>query len=429
MNSLDGNEEIHLKRVIVVGGGASGLMAAIMAARQGAKVTLLEKNKQTGKKLLVTGNGRCNFTNRDQRLSFYRSQNPELVKKVLEKFSMEQTVAFFEDLGIFVKDRSGYLYPSSGQAASIAEVLRLEAQRLQIKMACSTEVLNVKKQGDIFCVATDGWTYEADAVILACGSKAAPETGSTGDGYRFAENMGHHVISPLPALTGLCAAEKDCGKMAGVRMDAGVNFLIDGVSCIEEKGEVQFTSYGLSGIPVFQVSRYASRALEDGGKCEIDLDLWPMSRAEQIVQSLEKKKKYTGSRSGTDVLLGMFPEKLSQVLLERAGISRKKKGKDWSEKEAQKLAEQIKRFRFTITRCRGYEQAQVCTGGVPLTELKGSSMESAVVPGLYMAGELLDVDGACGGYNLQWAWSSGFLAGVHAAKEKTGGRHEAINLS
>lgn len=403
-----------MKKVIVIGGGASGLMAAVMAARQGAKVTLLEKNKQTGKKLLVTGNGRCNFTNRNQDISRYRSQNPELAKNVLDAFPMPETVGFFEELGITVKDRWGYLYPNSGQAASIAEVLRLEAQRLQVKLACNTEVLSLEKQGEIFYVRTDGWTYEADAVIVACGSKAAPETGSTGDGYRFAERMGHHVIPPLPALTGLYAAEKDCGKLVGVRMDANVALFIDGALCTEEEGEVQFTSYGLSGIPVFQISRYVSRALKEGRTCEVRLDFWSTHKAEQIAKLLYEKREHTGNRSGTDVLLGMFPEKLSQVLLERAGISRKKKGKDWTENEYRRLAEQVKEFRFTITRCRGYEQAQVCTGGVPLSELKGVSMESAVVPGLYLAGELLDVDGACGGYNLQWAWSSGFLAGTHA---------------
>lgn len=406
-----------MKKVIVIGGGASGLMAAVTASRQGAKVTLLEKNKQVGKKLLVTGNGRCNFTNRNQRLSHYRSCNPELAEKVLEAFPAEETVRFFEELGIMVKDRAGYLYPNSGQASSIAEVLRLEAQRLQVKMACNTEVLSVKKEKENFVVKTEGWIYEADAVILACGSKAAPETGSTGDGYRFAGSMGHQVITPLPALTGLYAVEKDCGKLSGVRMDAGVKLLIDSELCTEEEGEVQFVSYGLSGIPVFQVSRYVSRALENQKKCEIKLDLCPSYTLEQIIKMLWQKQEHTGSRTGTDVLLGMFPEKLSQVLLERSGISQKKKGREWKDTDYQHLAEQIKGLRFTISRCRGYEQAQVCTGGVPLTELKGISMESRIVPELYLAGELLDVDGACGGYNLQWAWSSGFLAGIHAAKE------------
>lgn len=403
-----------MRKVIVIGGGASGLMAAVMAARQGAKVTLLEKNKQTGKKLLVTGNGRCNFTNRNQELSNYRSDSPAFVKEALQAYSMPDTVGFFEELGLLVKDRYGYLYPNSGQAASVAELLRLEAQRLQIKMSCNTEVLSVEKTDNIFKVKTGGWTYEGDAVILACGSKAAPETGSTGDGYRLAQSFGHTVIKPLPALTGVHAAEKDCAKLAGVRQDAVVALFTDGEKCIEDEGEVQFTSYGLSGIPIFQVSRYVSRALEAGQRCEVTLDLWVTHTAELIERILKEKQAFTGNRTGTDVLLGMFPEKLSQVLLERAGISVKKKGKDWSDKELHKLAAQMKQLRFTVTKCRGYEQAQVCTGGVPLNELKGISMESSLVPGLYLAGELLDVDGACGGYNLQWAWTSGCLAGKHA---------------
>lgn len=405
----------------MIGGGASGLMAAITAARQGAKVILLEKNKQTGKKLLVTGNGRCNFTNRNQELSNYRSEDQELIRPVLEAFSAEDTIAFFEELGIFVRDRSGYLYPNSGQASSIADVLRLEVQRLSgthfIKEVYNTEVLAVEKQENVFKVRTEGWTYEGEAVILACGSEAAPRTGSSGDGYRFAGSLGHHVIKPLPALTGVYVRENDRGTLAGVRMDAKVTLLIDGKAFLSEQGEVQFASYGLSGIPVFQVSRYVSRALEKGKTCEIHLDLCPEYGVSEVEMLLIKKGKYTGERKGTDIMTGMFPEKLSQVLLGRAGISVKKSRREWTDTDCRRLAEQIKELSFHIFGCRGYEQAQVCTGGVPLRELKGISMESAVVPGLYFAGELLDVDGACGGYNLQWAWSSGYLAGIHAAGE------------
>lgn len=408
-----------MKRVIVIGGGASGLMAAIMAARGGAKVTLAEKNRQAGKKLLATGNGRCNFTNRRQELSLYRSGYPELVKKVLEAYSMEDTVAFFEELGILVKDRNGYLYPNSGQASSIAEVLRLEVQRLArqhlIKEAYNTEVLGVEKQKDIFRVRTEGWTYEGEAVILACGSEAAPKTGSTGDGYRFARELGHQIIPPLPALTGVYVREEDRGMLAGIRMDAKVTLRIDGEACMEEKGEVQFASYGLSGIPVFQVSRYVSRALAEGRACEIDLDICPGHTEAELEEILKRHGERMKDRKGTDILMGMFPEKLSQMLLGRAGISLKKSRKDWTGQDCLRLAGQMKKLVFHLFGCRGYEQAQVCTGGVPLTELKGISMESAVVPGLYFAGELLDVDGACGGYNLQWAWSSGSLAGTYAA--------------
>ncbi len=407
-----------MREVVVIGGGASGMMAAIAAARCGAKVTLIEKNTQAGKKLLMTGNGRCNFTNQDQRLMHYRSQHQKLVEPVLKAFSMEDTVTFFKELGIVVKDRKGYLYPASNQAASVVKVLQLELRRLLVKEAYHTEVLSVKKQKEGFLVETEGWKYKADAVILACGSMAAPKTGSTGDGYRFARQLGHTVGKVLPALTGVYVKEKDAEKLAGVRMEAKVTLLIDGKNHAEDEGEVQFASYGLSGIPIFQISRYAAWALEDGKKCEICLDFLKEHTFEDVREILEKQKKYTQTRRGVDCLLGIFPEKLSQVLLLRAKISAKKIRKDWTEEEIERLLIQIKRMGFFITRCRGYEQAQVCTGGVPLTEIKGTTMESLKSSGLYLTGELLDVDGACGGYNLQWAWSSGYLAGVHAAKEE-----------
>lgn len=403
-------------QILVAGGGASGLMAAVAAARQGAKVTLLEKNKQTGKKLLVTGNGHCNFTNRNQEQGKYRSGSPAFVERALKAFGWEDTVAFFEELGIPARDRDGYLYPASGQAASVADALRLEAGRLKVKMSCNTEILSVEYRDGRFLARTGGWEYEGGALILACGSPAAPETGASGDGYRFAESLGHTVETPLPALTGVYAAEKDCGKLAGVRQEARAVLLVDGQICAEETGEVQFTSYGLSGIPIFQISRYVSRALEQKKTCEICLDLWSGRGNGRMRAVFEKSRQYTKDRSGAGALLGIFPEKLSRVLLERAGISLAKKRGDWTRAEEERLTALIGTFRFNVTRCRGYEQAQVCTGGVPLAELKGITMESDRTPGLYLAGELLDVDGACGGYNLQWAWTSGYLAGRAAAE-------------
>lgn len=410
-------ETEKLKRVLIIGGGASGLMAAIAAARQGAKVTLLEKNRQTGKKILATGNGRCNFTNRDQGIQHYRCDDPDWVAHALQSFSMEDTVRFFEELGIRVKDRNGYLYPASGQAASIAEVLRLEALRLGVKLACSTEVLDVRHEKGVFQAVTEGWIYEGEALILACGSKAAPETGSSGDGYRFAASFGHTVRTPLPALTGLYAKEKDCGMLAGVRTDAAVCLKI-GTMEQREEGEIQFTSYGLSGIPIFQLSRYAARALEEGLEAEIRLDLCPEYEAEELKQLFQERMSYIGGRSGDAVLLGMFPEKLSDYVLKRAKIAGKKKSREWSNKDWNCLTAVIKGLDFHIAKCRGYEQAQICTGGVPLSELTGIQMESAKAPGLYLSGELLDVDGACGGYNLQWAWTSGYLAGKAAGSEE-----------
>ena len=231
--------------------------------------------------------------------------------------------------------------------------------------------------------------------------------------------MGHTVVDPLPALTGLCVAEKDGGKVAGVRADGAVTLQI-GEEKYCESGELQFTSYGLSGIPVFQISRYAARALNQGIECSVTLDLCPLRKRDQVLTRLKDRRAYTQERRGAAVLLGMFPDKLCSLLLERAGISLKKQGGDWTDEDCERLAAQIKGLHFTISRCRGYEQAQICTGGVPLTELDHTTMESRRVPGLYLTGELIDVDGACGGYNLQWAWTSGYLAGRAAAQEQKG---------
>ncbi|MDO4261494.1 MAG: NAD(P)/FAD-dependent oxidoreductase [Eubacteriales bacterium] len=414
-----------MKRVLIVGGGASGLMAAIAAAGQGAKTTLLEKNRQTGRKLLSTGNGRCNFTNRDQGIAHYRTESADFVERALRAFSAEDAVRFFEDLGMTVKDRGGWLYPGSGSAASVAELLRLTAAEVGVKLACDTPVRSVWKENGRFLAETDGWTYEADALILACGTEAAPQTGACGDGWRFAESFGHTVVTPLPALTGLCAAEQDCGKLAGVRADAEATLTIIETSgegeprTYRETGEIQFASYGLSGIPVFQLSRYAARALHRGGTCRVRLNLCPQWEEERLLRFLRERKERAGQRKGQTALLGVFPDKLSAVLLERARIPAKKPMGDWTEDELLRLAGQIRGLAFTVTRCRGFEQAQVCTGGVPLGELSDVTMESALVPGLYLTGELLDVDGECGGYNLQWAWTTGYLAGAAAAgKEK-----------
>ncbi len=403
------------RRVTVVGGGASGLMAAIHAARCGAKTTLLEKNRQTGKKLLATGNGRCNFTNRDQRPEMYHGQHTDLALRSLGAFSMEETVDFFRSIGICPKEREGWLYPASFQAADVAEALRLEALRAGVKIACNGKVTAVEKCGDVFRTHTDGWVYESEALILACGSQAAPATGSDGDGYRFARSFGHTVLEPLPALTALTMAETDCKRLTGVRAEAQVKLLIDGTPAAAETGEVQFTAYGLSGIPVFQVSRYASEAVRDGHICRIFLDLSAGQEKDVLLEKLKKRVEMIGERAGSAFLLGMFPQKLCGVLLERSGIPIDRRAADWTDAELIRLSEQIRDMRFTVTGSRGFDQAQVCAGGVPLSELKIPSMESRIVSGLYLAGELLDVDGACGGYNLQWAWSSGALAGRNAA--------------
>ena len=417
-----------MRRVLVIGGGASGLMAAIQAARSGAKVTLLEQNRQVGKKILVTGNGRCNLTNRDQELSHYRGSDSGFAAAVLQQFGLEETLEFFGGLGILVKDRNGYLYPYSDQASSVAEVLRMEAERLGVKMALGNRILKLSAAGKGFEASTDGWTYEGDACVLAAGSAAAPATGSDGSGYVLAESLGHRVVKPLPALVQLRCRERFFERLAGLRMEASVKILAgdpapaggkknaERKELVEDRGEVQFTKNGISGIPVFQVSRYAVRALDESRRVEARLNLLPRFEKRELEKYFASRRKDGGYKKGEQFLTGLFPGKMSLCLLERAGISKNKKAEDWTAGELERLLLQIRDFQTEIVSGGSFEQAQVCSGGVDTREICPETMESRLVPGLFFAGEVLDIDGACGGYNLQWAWSSGYTAGRSAAK-------------
>jgi len=404
-----------MKKVLIVGGGASGLLAAISAARAGAAVTLLEHNKQVGKKLLVTGNGRCNLTNINQDSANYRGSVPNFANQVLGTFGMHDTLRFFTELGIFTKNRKGCLYPYSEQASAVVEALRMEAEHQKVKLALNTEILDIEHKDHRFFITTKGWLYEGDALILAAGSCAAPKTGSDGSGYTYAKKLGHRIVKPLPALVQLRSKDKVFAQLAGLRMDAKVTILADGEMEARDQGEVQFTDYGLSGIPVFQVSRYAARAMEDGEEVQARLDLMPVFQTEDFAAYLYGRIQAGGYKTAEQMLVGLFPKKMADCLLERAGIPKQKKAETLTGAEREKLVCACKEFTVDIYACNGFDQAQVCCGGVDTSQVDSRTLESILVPGLYFAGEILDVDGACGGYNLQWAWSSGYVAGVYAA--------------
>lgn len=408
------------RRVLVIGGGASGLMAAIAAAEHGAKVTLLERNRQVGKKILVTGNGRCNLTNLDQDLSHYRGGEPGFAAAVLGEFGLSETLERFKRMGVHTRSRNGYLYPYSDQASSVADALRMEAEHLGVKLALGNQVLALEAlpegKGARFAARTEGWTYEGDACVLAAGSAAAPATGSDGSGYALAQSLGHRIIKPLPALTALRCREAFYGRLAGLRMEAVVRILADGKELALDRGEVQFTKNGISGIPVFQVSRFAVRALDEGKKVEGRLDLLPsLTGKGELEKFFQNRLRQGGWKGSRQFLTGLFPEKMSLCLLERAGLSKDRKAEEWDEKELGKLLSLVRDFQTEIVRGGSFEQAQVCSGGVDSAQICPQTMESLLAPGLYFAGEAVDIDGACGGYNLQWAWSSGYVAGMHAA--------------
>ncbi len=390
------------RQVVIIGAGASGMMAAIWAARNGAAVTVLEQNEKPGKKICATGNGKCNFSNLVMPEDAYRGRHPEFVKDAFTQFSVKDTVEFFKELGIFPLDRNGYLYPRSNQAQSVVDVLCMEASHLGIKIKTNEQVTAIEtaKNGRNFQILTGGWHYEADALILANGSKASSISGSDGSGYELAKNLGHRIIPVYPALTALKCRGPAFKAWAGVRTEGKISLFIDGKFCKDERGELQLTEYGISGIPVFQISTYAVRAVHEGKKAGLYVDFLPELTEEETRELLHTRKKACPYKNDRELLVGLFPEKLNRVLA--------------SQKH---LLSAIKKFPLEVQDGMSFPQAQVCSGGVDTCQVDEHTMESKLCRNLYFAGELLDIDGICGGYNLQWAWSSGAAAGIHAAKE------------
>ena len=407
------------KQVVVVGGGAAGMMAAITAAKEGAEVTILEHNDRVGKKILSTGNGRCNFTNEHQDKAHYRSDNKAFPWKVISHYPYKNTMRFFEELGIMGKKKNGGLYPFSEQASAVLDVLRMEVERCKVTVCTGEDVKEIqagRKGFLVSCISKEKGkrTFRGDALILATGSKAAPKLGSDGSGYQLAKNLGHSMIPVVPALVQLVCSEKFYKALAGVRVYGRVTLLIDGKYVVDDLGEIQLTDYGISGIPVFQVSRFASRGLYEKKKVESVLDFMPDCSEEEFLNYIEKRKLERPDKKMEMFFTGVFHKKLSQVFLKIANISPEKKAGSLTKKECIELVHAVKTFRTKVESTKSFEQAQVCAGGINTEELNPDTMESKLVRGLFFAGELVDVDGICGGYNLQWAWSSGFVAGKGA---------------
>lgn len=405
------------RQVIVIGAGASGLTAAVFAARAGASVTLLEHMDRVGKKILSTGNGKCNLTNLFQDPSCYRGDRPEFAVEVIRHFPVEDTLAFFKGLGIFPKVKNGYVYPYSEQASAVLDVLRMEAEHQNVKVICGCEVEQIRLRP--FVVSTSAGEYRADRVILATGGKAAPATGSDGSGYRIAKAMGHRIIKPLPALVQLRCKDGYEKQLAGIRTEARVTLMADGQMIAGDTGELQLTDYGISGIPVFQVSRYAAKALERKRTVTAVIDYLPTLSWEETLHYLQARKEQAAYKSAETFFTGLLNRKLAQVVLKKAGISPDFPMNKAGGRQLRKLTEQIKGMEFTVAATNPFAQAQICCGGVDTGEVDPDTMESRLIPGLYLAGELLDVDGICGGYNLQFAWSSGYLAGISAGRGTT----------
>lgn len=407
-------------RVGIVGGGAAGMMAAIVAARQGARVTLLEGSARLGQKLLSTGNGKCNLGNRKMDVTEYYTSQPERLKGILRKFDTEDVISFFQGIGVLLKEKNGYLYPACEQAAVVQDALRYELKALQVEVLAEQKVRTLKlhkEMGEIQVESGDR-TFVFDKLILACGGKAAPKTGSDGSGFSLAKQIGHSLTPLVPALVQLRCREDYLKAVAGVRADAKVSLYRDGQCVASERGELQLTDYGVSGIPVFQLSRQANYILREKSNAEIVIDFLPDYGEEDYARvCVSRSLLLQGERSVEEFFTGMLHKKLMILFIRQAGLKPSEGVQEADREKLLKVYELCRNFRLHVTGSNSYDNAQVCAGGVPLQEVT-DVLESVKAPGVYFAGEILDVDGKCGGYNLHWAWCSGYVAAMAAAARR-----------
>ncbi len=420
-------------KIIIIGAGASGMMAAIAAAEHGAQVMVLECGNKPGKKIYATGNGKCNFTNRYMDVKYFRGSKAslELVENALHQFGYAETVEYFRKLGMYTKERDGYCYPSTGQASTVAEILIQRCKELGVKIICDTKVTDIisKKKGfAIDAIHTriidkknkteENVAYFADKVIVATGTVAGG-FGCDITGKKLLKKFNLSQIPMVPALAALKCKEKDFFKTAaGVRIDAEISLKdMNSEKVIAgESGELQLTEYGISGIPVFQISRYAAYALMEGHEVQAAINFLPQCTVEELWELQQRSFENYGKQSVFQILSYIWNDRLTKAVLDYLSIDNTMTAQNLAQEKWKKIFETMKSFKVSIAETMPVKNAQICAGGVDCSEISDTFMVKKV-PGLFITGELLDVDGICGGYNLQFAWSSGKIAGTAAAEE------------
>ena len=401
-------------KIGIIGGGASGMVAAITAAENpNVQVHIFERQARVGKKLLATGNGRCNLTNLHAGSGGYHGEDASFAEYALSAFSVDETLAWFRQLGLFtVAEESGRVYPYSDQANSVVDVLRFALERPNIILHTSFEVKKIKKDTAGFVVYGDTETIACDRLIIACGGLAGTKLGGSMSGYKLLGQMGHKSTRLRPALVQLKSDWGGISALKGVRANCHIAIQKDGVITCESKGEIQFTDYGISGPVVFEVSRDVGTG---NGDWSAVIDFLPAYSADTLAAELQRRK--TTGLMAEELLTGILHNRLGRVLTRAAGIRDQRAVESLNDQEIQHVCNAVKAFELTLSEPMGMESAQVTAGGAFTSDFDGTTMQSKLVPGLYACGEVLDIDGDCGGYNLQWAWSSGRLAGQSARKD------------
>ena len=399
-----------MKTVIVIGGGASGLMAALTAAKnKDHRVLVLERQQRPGRKLLATGNGRCNLTNTRCSIERYHGADAAFARPALERFGPEATLAFFSSLGLLtVEEPGGRVYPLSDSANSVLDVLRFALAGTDVELHTACRVESVRRERGGFAVACENESFFADALIVACGGAAGGKLGGVTDGYEILKNLGHSRTKLYPALTPLFTAPEYPRALKGVRADAAVELLLGREILAASAGEVQFTERGVSGPAVFDVSRAASVC---GEGARISFDFFRGREDGKLLAMLRARRDSLSALEAGELLCGMLHSRLGRMCVKYAGLSGAAPLRTLSDDELLRVLKACRAFTLEVRGTAGFDGAQVTAGGISTAEFDPDTLQSRLVPGLFACGEVLDVDGDCGGYNLQWAWSSGALAG------------------
>ncbi len=394
-------------KVLIIGGGASGMMAAIMLAREGRQVTLVEKNKELGRKVLITGNGRCNLTNANLDISRYHGENPLWAYHALTSFDNYAVLGFFEDLGVPCREESdGRYFTVCGQASAVVAVMADEIRRLGVELRLDEPVVRVEREGSGFATVLK---FEerllSDRLVIAAGGESYPKLGSSGDGYRFAESFGHRIVPTTPSLVPLQVAERWIKAMEGLRWDVLLQ-LIRGEEVLSESyGEVLFRSFGISGPPTLAISREAARSPE-GTETLIRINFFPDMSEQDLDSLLETRWQHRPERGLAFSLIGLLPDRIGPAVLTQAGFDPELNVARIGKRDRQRIVRALRDTRVTLDGPRSYAESQVTAGGVATDEVNPKTMESRLVPGLYFTGEVLDIDGDSGGFNLQFAFST-----------------------
>jgi len=384
----------------IIGGGASGIVAAISAAKNGKRVIILEKGARLGKKILASGNGRCNLLNEELNEEFYNEEARALVKSVFSVFGKDDILGFFKRLGLETYSDDGRIFPVTNQASSVLKVLEMELERLSVPCELSFVVNSISYSAKEFVVKSSDKEIDCDKVIIACGGSSYPALGSDGKAYRFAHGFGHSVASPVPSAVPLTAKDPLCHLLQGQRIFASVKSFSSGKFINEAKGELLFTKYGLSGTAILDVSDKISIAINRENKKDVYViaDMVPFMEENELKDELSVRIKRI--RKAEELLTGILPNKFGPAfkkMLETRDINN--------------IAASLKGKRFNVSGTRGWNEAEFTAGGIAVNEVREGTLESKLQKGLYFSGEILNVDGKRGGYNLAWAWASGMIAG------------------